>query len=117
MSHRSVVVFAAAPIAVGQTIEVAIIHTRDGMHVRVRDLSTLVMYGGANVFTALPTLPVYGIRADHRSAALPAGTTTVKTFLARVIECVVSNVKQRDGHAPCTSFVVEVLPDDAGPYR
>ena len=120
-NRRDVVVFSAAPLPVGTEVEVELVRCRDGAQgVRVRDLATSVLYGGARLFDGGPLSSKYrllGAPTDYRGARPPDGAKVVQTFRARVLECVVANVEQTEGYATCTSFVLEILPESAAPYR
>lgn len=112
MKRRKVVVFAPAPIAVGDELEVHLMSSA----VAVRDLKTGILYGGGGVFSgAAEEDEVDGHRSDYRTSQ-PSRLSQV-AYRGRVVECVIANVAQNEGYAPCTSFVVEVAATPATPYR
>lgn len=85
--------------------------------VAVRDLTTGILYGGGGIFAVAPKeMVVDGTRADFRTSQLARLAVVDSTYRGRVVECVIGNVPQQEGHAPCTSFVVEVSAA-AAPYR
>lgn len=118
MTRRSVVVFAPAAIPVGQEIEVHLMNVAGSKAVAVRDLTTGILYGGGGIFEGAPKeLVVDGHRPDFRTGTLARFAVVESTYRARVLSCVIANVPQQEGHAPCTSFVVEVAAAQPGPYR
>lgn len=118
MARRNVVVFAPAPIPIGQEIEVHLMNVAGSKAVGVRDLTTGILYGGGGIFLgAAKEEDVDGHKGDFRKSQLAQFAMVESVYRARVVECVIANVSQNDGHAPCTSFVVEVAPAPPGPYR
>jgi hypothetical protein len=108
----NLVVGAAAPIAVGQEVEVYLVASPGTDYVvLVRDLSTSVLYASGSVLAACsPSATVIGWAGDYRQEALEEGFTVRQTFRARVFSCVVANVRQVSGeHEAVTSLVVEVV--------
>jgi hypothetical protein len=118
MNHRRVVVFAPAPIPIGQPIEVHLMVARGGAAVCVRDLTTGILYGGGGIFgEAADDAQIDGHRQDFRRSQPGPRVRVENTYRGRVVECVIANVAQVEGHAPCTSFVVEVPESPPEPYR
>lgn len=116
MALRKVVVFAPAPIGVGEELEVHLVSSGGSKTVAVRDLRTGIFYGGGGIFSVAAKEDVVdGHRPDYRTSQPSRFTVVESVYRARVVECIVANVPQNEGHAPCTSFVV----DDAAPvpYR
>lgn len=76
------------------------------------------LYGGGGIFSgAVKEDDVDGHRADFRKSQ-PARLSQVESiYRGRVVECVIANVPQNEGHAACTSFIVEVAAMPSGPYR
>lgn len=84
----------------------------------MRDLTTGILCGGGGIFSVAPKeQELDGHRADFRTSQLARLAVVESTYRARVVECLIANVPQQEGHAPCTSFVVEVAPPQPGPYR
>jgi len=119
MARRNVVVFAPAPIPIGQEIEVHLLNVAGSKAVSVRDLTTGILYGGGGIFggAAAKEDEVDGHKADFRTSQLARFAQVESVYRGRVVECVIANVAQREGHAACTSFVVEVAAVPPGPYR
>jgi hypothetical protein len=116
MARRNVVVFAPAPIPVGNEMEVHLVNATKT--VVVRDLSTGILYGSGATFDPPAKEDVVdGHRSDFRRGRIGELARVESVYRARVVECVIANVSQSAGFAPCTSFVVEVLDASAGPYR
>jgi hypothetical protein len=118
MARRNVVVFAPAPIPIGQEIEVSLVSVGGLKSVAVRDLTSGILYGGGGLFSvAKKEDEVDGHKSDFRSSQ-PARLAQVESvYRGRVVECVIANVGQNEGFASCTSFVVEVAATNPGPYR
>jgi hypothetical protein len=118
MARRNVVVFAPAPIPLGQEIEVHLMNVGGTKAVGVRDPTTGILYGGGGIFSgAAKEDDVDGHKGDFRTSK-PARLAHVESvYRGRVVECVIANVPQGEGHAACTSFIVEVAGVPPGPYR
>jgi hypothetical protein len=118
MARRNVVVFAPAPIPIGQEIEIHLMNAGGSKTVAVRDLTTGILYGGGGIFDgAAKEDEVDGHKSDFRKSQPGRFSIVESVYRGRVVECVVANVPQREGHAACTSFVVEVAAAAPGPYR
>jgi len=109
MPPRRITIFTAAPIPVGNEVIVEIHRFDDAgdQAVRVRDVNTSILYGGARGDSAF----------DWTSATPPPGTTIIESFRARVQECVIANVRMAhsEGWAPQTTITVDQF--TAVPYR
>jgi hypothetical protein len=118
MARHNVVVFAPAPIPVGQEIEVHLINAAGGKAVSVRDLTTGILYGGGGIFSgAAKDDDVDGHKSDFRTSQLARFSQVEAVYRGRVVQCVIANVPQTEGHAPCTSFIVDVAGVHPGPHR
>ncbi len=118
MTRRNVAVFSPAPIPVGQEIEVHLVNVGGSKAVAVRDLTTGILYGGGGIFSgAAKEDAVDGHKEDFRTSQ-PARLAHVESvYRGRVVQCVIANVAQTEGHAACTSFIVEVTGAPSAPYR
>lgn len=120
-----VIVRAAAPIPVGDEIDVYVVrHTeKSDLHaVLVRHIATSVMYGGSGLFDEHLAHPIIGDPELYRSPRLSRHWAIVRTFQARVRECVVSNLAIDQGNgdsyvAATTSFLVEPTAAPPQAYR
>ena len=110
-----VVVRAAAPIPIGDEVEIHVVQRtgRKGVEaVVLRHIATSVMYGAAGAFDDRAVHDVLGDPELYLSPRLAVDWTVARTFHARVRECVVSNVKVDTGNgdwyiAAITSLLVE----------
>ena len=77
------------------------------------------MYGGGGIVGGAATKEdeVDGHKADFRTSQLARFSQVESVYRGRVVECVIANIPQREGHAACTSFVVEVAAVPDAPYR
>ncbi len=115
--QRHVVVYAPAPIGVGQPIEVNVMKVVGVPGICVRDLTTGIVYGGGGIFLEATAADVIdGHKSDFRRGRPRATAKLESSYRGRVVECVVANVSQHEGAAPCTSFVIDV-DEGAAPYR
>jgi hypothetical protein len=119
MARRNVVVFAPAPIAVGEELEVHLMNVDGAKAVAVRDLKTGILYGGGAIFSeAAKEEDVDGRHKSDFRTSRPSRLSRVESvYRGRVVECVIANVAQTEGHAACTSFVVEVAATPTTAYR
>ncbi|MGE0791965.1 MAG: hypothetical protein AB7S26_40195 [Sandaracinaceae bacterium] len=118
MPRLNVCVYAPAPIGVGEEIEVLLMVVQGISAVAVRDLRTGILYGGGGIFSgATDDDEIEGHRSDFRKSQPAEQARVDVVYRGRVAECVVANVNQYEGAAACTSFVVDVPPPPAAPYR
>ena len=81
-------------------------------------LTTGILYGGGGIFSgAAKEDSVDGHKDDFRTSQPSRLSRVESVYRGRVVECVIANVPQREGHAACTSFIVEVAAMPPGPYR
>lgn len=120
-----VIVSTAAPIPVGDDVEVFVIQTakeallfgKDEIveEVTVRHVASSVFYGRPAAFDATPRHPVLGVAALYRAPRVDASWQVVRQFQGRVRECVIANCRIDIGNgdsyiAPVTSLLLEPIP-------
>lgn len=108
-----IIVRAVAAIPAGDEVEIHVLKKGHVEAVVVRHVATSIVYGPAGVFDSRPTLPVIGDAKLYLAPRIAPEWTVVRTFHARVRECVVSNVNVDMGNggdsymAAATSLLVE----------